>query len=42
MKLIWLSYLVYSLSNCVTKLCIETGIMVERVFFFISLYLFVF
>jgi len=27
MKLIWLSYLVYSLGNCVMKLCIETGLI---------------
>ena len=26
MKLIWLGYLVYSLGNCVMKLCIETGL----------------
>ena len=26
MKLMWLGYLVYSLSNCVMKLCIETGL----------------
>jgi len=26
-KLIWVGYLVYSLSNCATKLCIETGLM---------------
>jgi len=26
MKLMWLGYLVYSLSNCVIKLCIETGL----------------
>ena len=25
MKLLWLGYLVYSLGNCVIKLCIETG-----------------
>ena len=28
MKLMWLGYLVYSLSNCATKLCIETGLTV--------------
>ena len=27
MKLIWLGYLVYSLGNCVMKLCIETGLI---------------
>jgi len=27
MKLLWLGYLVYSLDNCVMKLCIETGLM---------------
>jgi hypothetical protein len=26
MKLLWLGYLVYSLSNCVMKLCIETDL----------------
>ena len=26
MKLMWLGYLVYSLGNCVMKLCIETGL----------------
>ena len=26
MKLLWLGYLVYSLGNCVMKLCIETGL----------------
>jgi len=26
MKLLWLDYLVYSLGNCVMKLCIETGL----------------
>jgi len=26
MKLLWLGYLVYSLDNCVMKLCIETGL----------------
>ena len=26
MKLIWLGYLVYSLGNCVMKLCIEAGL----------------
>ena len=25
MKLLWLDYLVYSLDNCVMKLCIKTG-----------------
>ena len=28
MKLKWLGYLVYSLGNCVMKLCIETGLKV--------------
>jgi len=27
MKLLWLGYLVYSLGNCVMKLCIETGLV---------------
>ena len=27
MKLLWLGYLVYSLGNCVMKLCIEIGLM---------------
>ena len=27
MKLLWLGYLVYSLGNCVMKLCIETGLI---------------
>jgi len=27
MKLMWLGYLVYSLGNCVMKLCIETDLM---------------
>jgi len=27
MKLIWLGYLVYSLSNCAIKLCIEIGLI---------------
>ena len=26
MKLLWLGYLVYSLSNCAMKLCIETDL----------------
>jgi len=26
MKLLWLGYLVYSLSNCTIKLCIEAGL----------------
>jgi len=26
MKLLWLAYLVYSLGNCVMKLCIETDL----------------
>jgi len=28
MKLLWLGYVVYSLGNCVMKLCIETGLIV--------------
>ena len=28
MKLLWLGYLVYSLGNCVVKLCIETSLSV--------------
>jgi len=27
MKLLWLGYLVYSLGNCVMKLCIETDLI---------------
>jgi len=27
MKILWLGYLVYSLSNCAMKLCIETGLI---------------
>ena len=30
MKLLWLGYLVYSLGNCVMKLCIETGLKHAR------------
>jgi len=30
MKLLWLGYLVYSLGNCVMKLCIETGLMLIK------------
>ena len=26
MRLIWLGYLIYSLGNCIMKLCIETGL----------------
>jgi len=29
MKLLWLGYLVYSLGNCIMKLCIETGLRGE-------------
>jgi len=29
MKLLWFGYLVYSLGNCVMKLCIETGLTVQ-------------
>ena len=28
MKLMWLGYLVYSLGNCVIKLCIETDLII--------------
>ena len=33
MKLLWLGYLVYSLGNCVMKLCIETGLIVSSYLF---------
>jgi len=29
MKLMWLGYLVYNISNCVMKLCIETDLRGE-------------
>ena len=31
MKFLWLGYLVYSLGNCVIKLCIETGLSISLV-----------
>jgi len=30
MKLLWLGYLVYSLDNCVMKLCIETDLNLHQ------------
>ena len=32
MKLMWLGYLVYSLGNCVMKLCIKTGLKITKVY----------
>jgi len=36
MKLLWLGYLVYSLNNCVMKLCIKTGLTLKEFDFLIG------